>query len=764
MSDTEDLAALNDRLMAKNHALAEALSRAGKELTKAKSQLAQLAQPPLTFATMVKVDSTRTDEDGIQHASAEVISGTRRMVVPVASNVNAARLAAGATVMLNEKLVLVEQRDADTVGQIRSVKQVLDDGRLIVTDASGNPVLIRRSGALAYAGINQGDRIIVDPSVRLAIEALPAEGDKDLVLEETPDVTFADIGGLDSEIGRIRDAVQLPFQHRALFERYDLKPPKGVLLYGPPGNGKTMIAKAVANALCEGGYDSNGDGAISPAETHVKGVFLSVKGPELLNKYVGESERLIRLIFQRARERAADGNPVVVFIDEMDSLLRTRGSGVSSDVETTIVPQFLSELDGVESLDNVMVIGASNRVDMIDPAVLRPGRLDVKIRVVRPKANQAIAIVDHYLTDDLPLEDGVDAHALSAVLAHDIYGTSERRHLCVTFADIGGLDSEIGRIRDAVQLPFQHRALFERYDLKPPKGVLLYGPPGNGKTMIAKAVANALCEGGYDSNGDGAISPAETHVKGVFLSVKGPELLNKYVGESERLIRLIFQRARERAADGNPVVVFIDEMDSLLRTRGSGVSSDVETTIVPQFLSELDGVESLDNVMVIGASNRVDMIDPAVLRPGRLDVKIRVVRPKANQAIAIVDHYLTDDLPLEDGVDAHALSAVLAHDIYGTSERRHLCDVQEENGQWHALFLADVVSGAMLKNIVDRAKTRAVKESIETGLDVALTVPLLAAAVEDEYRETRDSMADVDPEQWSRINGMDPIRRIRTAE
>ena len=253
MSDTEDLAALNDRLMAKNHALAEALNRAGKELTKAKSQLAQLAQPPLTFATMVKVDSTRTDADGIQHASAEVISGTRRMVVPVASDVNAARLTAGATVMLNEKLVLVEQRDADTVGQIRSVKQVLDDGRLIVTDASGNPVLIRRSGALAYAGINQGDRIIVDPSVRLAIEALPAEGDKDLVLEETPDVTFADIGGLDSEIGRIRDAVQLPFQHRALFERYDLKPPKGVLLYGPPGNGKTMIAKAVANALCEGG-------------------------------------------------------------------------------------------------------------------------------------------------------------------------------------------------------------------------------------------------------------------------------------------------------------------------------------------------------------------------------------------------------------------------------------------------------------------------------------------------------------------------------
>ncbi|NMM97435.1 proteasome ATPase [Bifidobacterium olomucense] len=518
MTATEDLAELNDRLMAKNHALAEALTRAGKELTKAKSQLAQLAQPPLTFATMVKVDSTRTDDDGVQHASAEVISGSRRMVVPVAANVNAARLVAGATVMLNEKMVLVEQRDADTVGQIRTVRQSLDDGRIIVADASGNPVLVRRATALAHQSVNQGDRVIVDPSVRMAIELLPAEGDRDLVLEETPDVTFRDIGGLDEEIGRIRDAVQLPFQHRALFERYDLKPPKGVLLYGPPGNGKTMIAKAVANALCEGGYDVDGDGTVSDAERMVKGVFLSVKGPELLNKYVGESERLIRLIFQRARERAAEGKPVVVFIDEMDSLLRTRGSGVSSDVETTIVPQFLSELDGVETLDNVMVIGASNRVDMIDPAVLRPGRLDVKIRVGRPSRAQAVAIVNHYLTDDLPLEAGVDAHALSEVLVQD---------------------------------------------------------------------------------------------------------------------------------------------------------------------------------------------------------------------------------------------------IYEATERRHLCDVQGEDGQWSALYLKDVVSGAMLKNVVDRAKTRAVKQSIESGEAVAITVPLLAAAVEDEYRESSDSMVDVDPVQWALINGMDPIRRIR---
>ena len=501
MSEHE-MAADYDRLMAKNHALAQALNRAGKELTKAKAQLAQIAQPPLTFATMVGIDRLSTDEQGVRHASAEVIAGARRLVVPVAANLNVERLQVGATVVLNEQMVLVEQRDVDGVGAMRIVRETLDDGRVIVQDGAGNPTLVRRATALAHTAMRQGDRVLVDPSVRMALELLPSEDDRNLVLEETPDVSFADIGGLDDEIERIRDAVQLPFQHRSLFERYNLEPPKGVLLYGPPGNGKTMIAKAIAHALCE-------------------------------------------------------------------------GSG-----------------------------------------------------------------------------DGTD----------------------------------------------------------------------------------------------------------VFLSVKGPELLNKFVGESERLVRQIFQRARERAAGGRPVIVFIDEMDSLLRTRGSGVSSDVETTIVPQFLAELDGVENLANVMVIGASNRVDMIDPAVLRPGRLDVKIRVNRPDAEQAVAIIRHYLTDDLPLDAGVDAAALAGVLAHDIYTRDERRHLADIRDEHGQWTALFLADVASGAMLKNIVDRAKTSAVKASIVSGADVALDVDLLAAAVEEEFDETRDSVLDADPAQWARINGMDAGR------
>ena len=315
------------------------------------------------------------------------------------------------------------------------------------------------------------------------------------------------------------------------------------------------------------------------------------------------------------------------------------------------------------------------------------------------------------------------------------------------FADVAGEDeavAEVEEIKDFLKDPSKYKALGARI----PRGVLLYGPPGNGKTMIAKAVAHALSDG----FGRGS---------GVFLSVKGPELLNKFVGESERLVRQIFTRARERAADGRPVIVFIDEMDSLLRTRGTGVSSDVETTIVPQFLSELDGVESLDNVMVIGASNRVDMIDPAVLRPGRLDVKIRVDRPGADQAASIIRHYLTDDLPLQPGLDADGLSRVLVRDIYTRSSRRHLCDACNDQGQWSAIFLSDVASGAMLKNIVDRAKTKAVKASILGGDDVALNVELLGEAVEDEFVETRGSVMDVDPVQWSRINGMDNGRVVR---
>ena len=413
----ENRAAVMDALRERNHALAQALNRAGKELTKAKTRLAQMASPPLNFALALGVDSVSFDEMGVQHASLEVLYGSRRMVLALAPGVKADRIRPGQTLLLDENMVVVQVRDQATTGPLRQVSRIMDSGRLEVKDASGASSLVGRSGALMDADLSVGNQVMVDPAGQLALSLVPEQEQDDLVLEEVPDVTFADIGGLDRQIDRIRDAVQLPFLHKDLFRRFSLNPPKGLLLYGPPGNGKTMIAKAVANSLSKG--------------SGTPGVFLSVKGPELLNKFVGESERLMRRIFERARQRAGQGGPVIVFIDEMDSLLRTRGSGISSDVETTIVPQFLAELDGVEALDNVMVIGASNRVDMIDPAVLRPGRLDVKVRIDRPDRDAAASILSRYVTPDLPLkpeEGGVDD--LVQVLVRDIYREDQGRKVC----------------------------------------------------------------------------------------------------------------------------------------------------------------------------------------------------------------------------------------------------------------------------------------------------------------------------------------------
>ncbi len=374
-----------------NEKLTITIQQTRDQIAALREEVEKLTQPPAVYGTFIDFN-----DDG----SVDIFASGRKMRVALHPGLDPGQIERGNEVVLNESFSVIGVRDADGQGEVVTVKEVLDERRVLVYARADEERVVELADALRDIKLRSGDALLLDVRSNLLVEKLLRQEAEELVLEEVPDISYADVGGLDEQIESITDAVELPYLHRALFQDYQLPAPKGILLYGPPGCGKTLIAKAVANSLSQKVAELTGN-------RNVRSYFLNIKGPELLNKYVGETERQIRLVFQRAREKAEEGVPVIIFFDEMDSLFRTRGTGISSDMESTIVPQLLAEIDGVESLRDVIVIGATNREDLIDPAILRPGRLDVKIKIERPNADAAAQIFERYLHGELPIDESL---------------------------------------------------------------------------------------------------------------------------------------------------------------------------------------------------------------------------------------------------------------------------------------------------------------------------------------------------------------------
>ncbi|EMA22936.1 CDC48 family AAA ATPase [Haloarcula amylolytica] len=520
---------------------------------------------------------------------------------------------------------------------------------------------------LKIAETEPSGTVVVTDSTDIQVSEMPAEqvhsGEGAPEASDTPDVTYEDIGGLDRELEQVREMIELPMRHPELFQQLGIEPPKGVLLHGPPGTGKTLMAKAVAN--------------------EIDAYFTTISGPEIMSKYYGESEEQLREVFEEAEENA----PAIVFIDEIDSIAPKRGE-TQGDVERRVVAQLLSLMDGLEERGQVIVIGATNRVDAIDPALRRGGRFDREIEIGVPDKEGRKEIlqvhtrgmplaeeinIENYaenthgfvgadlatltkesamnalrrIRPELDLEsDEIDAEVLERLEISDkdfreamkgIEPSALREVFVevpdVTWDSVGGLEDTKERLRETIQWPLEYEDVFESMDLEAAKGVLMYGPPGTGKTLLAKAVANEA-----QSN---------------FISVKGPELLNKFVGESEKGVREVFSKARENA----PTVVFFDEIDSIAGERGGGTTdSGVGERVVSQLLTELDGIEDMENVVVVATTNRPDLIDDALLRPGRLDRHVHVPVPDEEARRAIFQVH-TRDKPLADGVDLDDLAS-----------------------------------------------------------------------------------------------------------
>ena len=374
-----------------NEKLTITIQQTRDQIAALREEVEKLTQPPAVYGTFIDFN-----EDG----SVDIFASGRKMRVALHPGLDPGQIQRGNEVVLNESFSVIGVRDADGQGEVVTVKEVIDERRVLVYARADEERVVELADALRDIKLRSGDALLLDLRSNLLVEKLLRQEAEELVLEEVPDISYADVGGLDEQIESITDAVELPYLHRALFQDYELPAPKGILLYGPPGCGKTLIAKAVANSLSQKVAELTGN-------RNVRSYFLNIKGPELLNKYVGETERQIRLVFQRARETAEEGVPVIIFFDEMYSLFRTRGTGISSDMVSTIVPQLLAEIDGVESLRDVIVIGATNREDLIDPAILRPGRLDVKIKIERPNADAAAQIFERYLHTELPIDEAL---------------------------------------------------------------------------------------------------------------------------------------------------------------------------------------------------------------------------------------------------------------------------------------------------------------------------------------------------------------------
>ncbi len=556
-----------------------------------------------------------------------------------------------------QSLTLYPTEPLRIVGADRYLVQLME-GR-VVTQGSQITINImgRRVNLIITKVEPRADIVIVNRNTKIQFtDKVPKQAE-----DKIPNVTYEDIGGLDKEISRVREMIELPLKHPELFERLGVEAPKGVLLHGPPGTGKTLLAKAVAN------------------ETNAN--FYHIGGPEIMSKFYGESEERLREIFKEAEENS----PSIIFIDELDSIAPKREE-VSGDVEKRIVSQLLTIMDGLESRGQLVVIGATNRPNAIDPALRRPGRFDREIEIGLPDRNGRLQILQIHtrgmpLVEDVNLEDfasrthgfaGADLEALAKEAAmgalrrilpeinleeesipaelldkinvtmddfenslKEVPPSTMREVLIespnVHWEDVGGLHEAKQELKEAIEWPLKYEELFDQAGVKPPKGIMLYGPPGTGKTLIAKAVAT------------------ESEVN--FISIKGPELLSKWVGESEKGVREVFRKARQAA----PCIIFFDEIDSVAPPRGKNMGSNVTERVVSQVLTELDGLESLKDVVVIAATNRPDMVDPALMRPGRIDRILYISEPDKDSREAILGIH-TRGMPLAEDVDMDRLA------------------------------------------------------------------------------------------------------------